>query len=66
MTLEKDMRQILVDERCLDLARQFLQDEKCRTAGDDLRLAEVFQRAMEDWFDARNCPHSLAGDKANE
>lgn len=54
------MKRMGVDERCLALAVYFLQDEKCRTPGDEWRLAEALQRTMEDWFDGRNCPHRYA------
>ena len=48
---KRTRREISVDERSLDLADHFLQDET-HTEGDRWDLAKVIQQAVEDWFDA--------------
>lgn len=44
-------REILYDEKSLDLARHFLQDEHHVSADDEAALARVIQQAVEDWLD---------------
>lgn len=46
-------REILFDEKSLELAKYFLQDEHHVSADDEADLARAIQQAVEDWLESR-------------